>query len=184
VQTSNARVSVRLPLTTCANGVLFQRKGCCEVVAADLSTEEGCKVIRPIGLASFFFLFPFDDPVSSIEALRRRGREDGGSLGRIGEQCRFWNSGFSLHSLSFSLIRGAMPLGAVWGEAFETFPEEAFDRVFNLNVKAIFLMTRACLPLLQKRASAAVPSVIVNMGSVAGTSVLNLMWGTSHKWMY
>src|SRR5262245_46542834 len=39
--------------------------------------------------------------------------------------------------------------GNNWGAPFETYPDAAFDRVFALNVKGVFHMTRACLPLLE-----------------------------------
>src|SRR5690349_3744911 len=38
--------------------------------------------------------------------------------------------------------------GANWGEPYETFPAAAFDRVFDVNVKGVFLLTRALTPLL------------------------------------
>ena len=42
--------------------------------------------------------------------------------------------------------------------------EETFDRVFSVNVKSIFLMTHAVVPLMRERKS----GVILNIGSVAG----------------
>ena len=33
---------------------------------------------------------------------------------------------------------------------FESYPDAAFDRVFALNVKGVFHLTRACMPLLEK----------------------------------
>ena len=54
--------------------------------------------------------------------------------------------------------------GAAWGSDFETFPEAGWDKVFNINVKAPFFVTRAAVPLLRKGANAAV----VNVSSVAG----------------
>jgi NAD(P)-dependent dehydrogenase (short-subunit alcohol dehydrogenase family) len=46
--------------------------------------------------------------------------------------------------------------GANWGEAFETYPDNAFDKVMALNVKSIFNLTRACFNLLKSAASDAV----------------------------
>jgi NAD(P)-dependent dehydrogenase (short-subunit alcohol dehydrogenase family) len=33
--------------------------------------------------------------------------------------------------------------GANWNEAIEKYPEAAFDKVVNLNLKSIFLLTQA-----------------------------------------
>ena len=43
--------------------------------------------------------------------------------------------------------------GATWGEDLEKFPESAWDKVLDLNLKAPFFVTRAFLPLLEKAAS-------------------------------
>ena len=40
--------------------------------------------------------------------------------------------------------------GATWGEPLETFPESAWDKVLNLNLKSPFFLTRALLPLLEQ----------------------------------
>ena len=42
--------------------------------------------------------------------------------------------------------------------------EEEFDRVFDVNVKAIFLMTNACVPVMRRQKSGR----IINIGSTAG----------------
>jgi 3-oxoacyl-[acyl-carrier protein] reductase len=42
--------------------------------------------------------------------------------------------------------------------------EETFDKVFRINVKSIYLMTQAVVPLMRKQGQ----GVIVNIGSVAG----------------
>ena len=41
--------------------------------------------------------------------------------------------------------------GAAWGEPIETFPEEGFDKVTDLNVKSLFFLTRDLLPMLERR---------------------------------
>jgi len=38
--------------------------------------------------------------------------------------------------------------GASWGAPFADFPESGFDKVFSVNVKGVFLLTQALLPLL------------------------------------
>ncbi|TFV57616.1 SDR family oxidoreductase [Mycobacterium sp. PS03-16] len=58
--------------------------------------------------------------------------------------------------------------GANWGAPFEEFPDAAFDRVFNVNVKGVFLLTRALVPLLTAGSRDDDPARVVNTGSVDG----------------
>ncbi|MEW6187863.1 MAG: SDR family oxidoreductase [Thermodesulfobacteriota bacterium] len=58
--------------------------------------------------------------------------------------------------------------GATWGAPFEEFPNEAWDRVLNINVKGPFFVTRELLPLLKKAGRFEDPARIINIGSVAG----------------
>jgi NAD(P)-dependent dehydrogenase (short-subunit alcohol dehydrogenase family) len=61
--------------------------------------------------------------------------------------------------------------GANWGAPLAEYPDAAWDKVLALNVKAIFHLTRACLPLLQKAATAAAPARVINIGSIDGLRV-------------
>lgn len=61
--------------------------------------------------------------------------------------------------------------GATWGERFETHPDAAFQKVMDLNVKAIFLSVQKFAPLLQKRASLEDPSRVIITASTAGLGV-------------
>jgi NAD(P)-dependent dehydrogenase (short-subunit alcohol dehydrogenase family) len=61
--------------------------------------------------------------------------------------------------------------GANWGEAYETFPDKAWDRVLDVNVKGVFHLTRALTPLLAQAASAEDPARVINIGSVDGLHV-------------
>jgi meso-butanediol dehydrogenase/(S,S)-butanediol dehydrogenase/diacetyl reductase len=54
--------------------------------------------------------------------------------------------------------------GVVASGDTESFPEADWDRVFAVNAKGIFLMTRAALPTLRRSADAA----IINTASIAG----------------
>ncbi|MBK6318781.1 MAG: SDR family oxidoreductase [Dehalococcoidia bacterium] len=58
--------------------------------------------------------------------------------------------------------------GATWGAPIAEFPDDAFDKVMNLNVKGIFHLTRFLLPQLQKAATEADPARVINIGSVDG----------------
>lgn len=61
--------------------------------------------------------------------------------------------------------------GTSWGAPVDEFPADAFDKVFAVNVKGVFLLTRALLPLLKAAATADDPARVVNTGSVNGLSV-------------
>jgi NAD(P)-dependent dehydrogenase (short-subunit alcohol dehydrogenase family) len=62
--------------------------------------------------------------------------------------------------------------GTSWGEPLDRKSAQnsnwGFDKVLDLNVKGIFYLTRACLPVLQAAASPQDPARIINIGSVAG----------------
>ena len=61
--------------------------------------------------------------------------------------------------------------GATWGEPLETFPESAWDKVLNLNLKSPFFLTRAVLPMLEQTATQDDPARIINIGSIDGLHV-------------
>lgn len=58
--------------------------------------------------------------------------------------------------------------GVAWGDAYETFPHEQWQRVMGINVAGLFSLTRALTPLLASTATDDDPARIVNIGSVAG----------------
>ncbi len=58
--------------------------------------------------------------------------------------------------------------GANWGAPLAEYPDDAWDKVLALNVKAIFHLTRACLPLLQKASTPGDPARVINIGSIDG----------------
>lgn len=58
--------------------------------------------------------------------------------------------------------------GATWGAPIAEFPDDAFDKVMNLNVKGIFHLTRFLLPQLEKAATEADPARVINIGSIDG----------------
>jgi NAD(P)-dependent dehydrogenase (short-subunit alcohol dehydrogenase family) len=62
--------------------------------------------------------------------------------------------------------------GAAWGEAYETYPESAFDKLMSVNVTAVFSLTRALTPLLEATASIEdEPARVVNIGSMDGLHI-------------
>jgi NAD(P)-dependent dehydrogenase (short-subunit alcohol dehydrogenase family) len=64
--------------------------------------------------------------------------------------------------------------GATWGAPLEEFPAFAWDKVLNINLKAPFFLTRACLPLLRAAASDEDPARVINVGSIEGLRVPDL----------
>ncbi len=58
--------------------------------------------------------------------------------------------------------------GNNWGAPFEQYPDAAFDRCFSLNVKGVFHLTRALVPLLSEAASDDDPARVINIGSIDG----------------
>jgi NAD(P)-dependent dehydrogenase (short-subunit alcohol dehydrogenase family) len=61
--------------------------------------------------------------------------------------------------------------GATWGAPLEDYPLDAFDKLWNINVKALFQLTVRCLPLLRAAASAEDPARVINIGSIDGLGV-------------
>ena len=72
--------------------------------------------------------------------------------------------------------------GAAWGAAFEDYPESGYDKVMDINVKAVFMLTRDLLPELLKDASTERPGRVINIGSIDGlrvSSTDNFAYGAS-----
>jgi NAD(P)-dependent dehydrogenase (short-subunit alcohol dehydrogenase family) len=58
--------------------------------------------------------------------------------------------------------------GANWGAPFEQFPDSGFDKVFAINVKGVFHLTRFMTPLLEKAGTDDDPARVINIGSIDG----------------
>lgn len=61
--------------------------------------------------------------------------------------------------------------GAAWGAPLEEFPVDGWDKVFDTNVRGVFLLTRATRGLLAAAASDADPARVINIGSILGSQV-------------
>lgn len=61
--------------------------------------------------------------------------------------------------------------GAAWGAPLDEYPAEGWDKVLDINVKAVFLLTQALLPQLRAAASADATASVINIGSIEGFSV-------------
>jgi len=57
--------------------------------------------------------------------------------------------------------------GIAWEEPFDSFPDSAWDRIFAVNVKSIFTITRGLVPLLEAAGNHEDPSRVINIGSIA-----------------
>ncbi|RJF85910.1 SDR family oxidoreductase [Sphingomonas cavernae] len=58
--------------------------------------------------------------------------------------------------------------GAAWGEPFEQFPEQGWDKVMDLNLKSPFFLTQALHGALKAAASAQRPAKVINITSIDG----------------
>ncbi|MBW4705718.1 MULTISPECIES: glucose 1-dehydrogenase [unclassified Micromonospora] len=61
--------------------------------------------------------------------------------------------------------------GATWGAPLESYPDAAFDKLWSVNVKAVFRLTTALLPLLRAAADDDDPARVINIGSIDGLRV-------------
>ena len=61
--------------------------------------------------------------------------------------------------------------GTTWGATYAGFPESGFRKVLELNVTALFFLTRDLTPLLTQAASPNDPARVINIGSMDGMKV-------------
>ena len=61
--------------------------------------------------------------------------------------------------------------GATWGAPIAEFDDAAWDKVLSINVKGVFHLTKALLPLLEAAGSQEVPARVINIGSIDGIHV-------------
>lgn len=61
--------------------------------------------------------------------------------------------------------------GANWGAPLAEYPDAAWDKLLALNVKAVFHLTRALLPLLEHAQRPGDPARVINIGSIDGLAV-------------
>lgn len=61
--------------------------------------------------------------------------------------------------------------GATWGAPLAAYPRSAFDKLWSVNVEALFQLTVELLPSLRAAATPDDPARVVNIGSVDGLSV-------------
>lgn len=56
-------------------------------------------------------------------------------------------------------------------ESIDSYPVEAFENVYRLNVFGYFSLTQKLLPLLEKAGSPSYPSRVINISSIDGVAV-------------
>jgi NAD(P)-dependent dehydrogenase (short-subunit alcohol dehydrogenase family) len=61
--------------------------------------------------------------------------------------------------------------GANWGAPLAEYPDAAWDKVLALNVKGIFHLTRALVPMLERAQRPGDPARVINIGSIDGLHV-------------
>ncbi len=61
--------------------------------------------------------------------------------------------------------------GATWGQDIDTFPEDGWDKVMDLNVKSVFFLTQKLLPAMRLAASWEDPARVINVGSIDGLHI-------------
>jgi NAD(P)-dependent dehydrogenase (short-subunit alcohol dehydrogenase family) len=63
--------------------------------------------------------------------------------------------------------------GALWSAPLAEYPETGWDKVFDLNVKGVFFLIQALLPVLEAAATAENPARIINVGSINALRIPN-----------
>ncbi len=86
------------------------------------------------------------------------------------------SSAEGIETLTTAVGDGPLPIlvnnaGATWGEPIDDFPMTAFDKVLDINVKAVFALTQAVLPNLRAAGTSADPARVINIGSIDGIDV-------------
>jgi NAD(P)-dependent dehydrogenase (short-subunit alcohol dehydrogenase family) len=61
--------------------------------------------------------------------------------------------------------------GAAWGAPLGEYGADGFDKVMDLNVRAVFLLTQALAPQLRAAASPDDPARVIDIGSIDGIHV-------------
>jgi NAD(P)-dependent dehydrogenase (short-subunit alcohol dehydrogenase family) len=64
--------------------------------------------------------------------------------------------------------------GANWAAPIDEYPEAGWDKVLDVNLKSVFFLTRALLPLLRAAGTHADPARVINIGSIDGLHVPGL----------
>lgn len=61
--------------------------------------------------------------------------------------------------------------GAAWGVPIDEYPESGWDKTMDTNVKGVFFLTKAMLPLLRKAGTSEDPARVINISSIEAFQV-------------
>jgi NAD(P)-dependent dehydrogenase (short-subunit alcohol dehydrogenase family) len=64
--------------------------------------------------------------------------------------------------------------GATWGAPYDSYPEDAWDKVMDINLKSVFYLTQLLTSKLKAAASHESPARVINIASVDGIHVPTL----------
>lgn len=59
--------------------------------------------------------------------------------------------------------------GSTWGAPFDEYPDKAWSRIFDLNLRGVFNLTKYLAPALEAAAVDGDPARVINISSVAGS---------------
>ena len=65
--------------------------------------------------------------------------------------------------------------GTTWGAHLDEYPAKAWDRVLDLNLKGLFILTQALLPALRAAGTQELPARVINISSIEG------IWVPGHE---
>jgi 2-deoxy-D-gluconate 3-dehydrogenase len=82
------------------------------------------------------------------------------------EGCKALAEAYGRHESGLDIL--VNNAGAAWLAEFDTFPENGWDKVMDLNLKSPFFLTQAMAPALRARASHEQPAKVINIASIDG----------------
>ena len=82
------------------------------------------------------------------------------------EGCRALAAAYARHESSLDIL--VNNAGAAWLAEFDSFPENGWDKVVDLNMKSPFFLTQALGPALRATVSKNRPAKVINVASIDG----------------
>jgi NAD(P)-dependent dehydrogenase (short-subunit alcohol dehydrogenase family) len=67
----------------------------------------------------------------------------------------------SLHLILSSIFCRINNAGATWGASFDEYPDEAWEKVMNLNVRSVFNLTQKLAPKLEAAGQLGDPARVI-----------------------
>jgi NAD(P)-dependent dehydrogenase (short-subunit alcohol dehydrogenase family) len=80
--------------------------------------------------------------------------------------CRALAAAYAKHESRLDIL--VNNAGAAWLAEFDTFPENGWDKVVDLNLKSPFFLTQAFAPALRGAATKGRPAKVINVASIDG----------------